>query len=296
VVQLRSTGEDRATAAALIDAIVRLVSATRDPHAYSLALELCAPQPGDGPCTALNAAQWARLEPDNGAPWLLLLGQAFSRRDESAIDDALFHIGAAPRLDEHFLAELRLVAQHAGAAPAELLVAGELSTDLAVIRPMGGIGGISAADKSCSYGALSDPNRKELCEKVAAAFQDRSSSLMAMRIGSAIGRRLGWADERFEAADAIMAAQSDSYPLVSKPIDELRPAASLRQPLDCTSIRKVLRYVDDVATLGEREHTRLWIERSAKADHYLRLGREQHARTVAREAAEAAQRASAPAR
>ena len=291
-----ATNQDRAAAASLVDRIVKVASATTDPRAYSLALEICAWQIGEGPCTGLTAAQWARLDPDNGAPWLYILDRAFIRHDESAIDDALFHIGAASRLDGHFLAESRLFAQHAGAAPSDLLVAGELSTRAAVMRPMGVSGGISAADKSCSYGALSDPNRKELCEKVATAFQDRSSSLMTMGIGSAIGRRLGWADERFETADAIMAARSDSYPLVFKPIDESRPAASLRQPLDCASIRKVLRYVDDVATRGEREHARLWIERSGKAEHYVRLGREQHARIVAREAAEAAQRASAPAR
>ena len=173
------------------------------------------------------------------------------------------------------------MAQHAGTAGPNSWSPEQLSTDLAAIRPMGGLDGISAAYKSCSYGALSDPNRKELCEKVAAAFQDRSNSLMTMRIGSAIGRRLGWADERFEAADAIMAALSDSYPLVSKPIDELRPAASLRQPLDCTSIRKVLRYVDEVATLGEREHTRL-SDRAFREGGSLRSARPRAARPHSR--------------
>jgi hypothetical protein len=291
-----ATSQDRAAAASLFDQMAKLASATNDPRAYSLALQVCAWRRGEGPCAVLNAAQWARLEPDNGEPWLRLLDEAFARRDTSAIDDALFHIGAATRLDGRLLSESDLVARHAGTLPVDLFVAGDLSGGVGSLRAVGGFSGTVATTKACSGDALSEPNRKELCEKVATALQERSDSMMTMRIGSLVGRRLGWAEERFADADAIVAAQLDALPIVAPPFDSSRPAAALRGPLDCATIARVLRYVDQVATLGEREYLRRWIERSGKADEYLRRGRVQHARTVAREAAEAAQRASAPAR
>jgi len=288
-----AAGQERAGAASLLDRMSRLASATSDPRVYSLVVELCSRRSADGPCSALNVAQWAHLDPDNGEPWLYVLAEAVERREPDAIDDALFHIAAAPHFDDFQLAEAKQVAQHAGEGDVDLLVAEELSTSAAALRSTGPAGGMHAVLASCSYRELLEPNRKELCDKAASALQDRSASLVTMRIGSAIGRRLGWPDARFEAADAIMAARSDSDPLT--PVVESRPAASLRRPLECASIAKRLRYVGEVATIGEREYTRRWIERSGRADHYLQLGRAQRARIVAAEAAQSARGASAPA-
>jgi hypothetical protein len=290
-----ATSQQRAGAASLLDRMSRLASATSDPRVYSLVLELCSRRSGDGPCSTLNVAQWAHLDPDNGEPWLYVLAEAVERRDTSAIDDALFHIAAARHFDDFRLAEAKQVAQHAGEGNVDLLAAEELSTIAAAVRSTGPAGGMQAVLTSCSVGELVEPNRKELCDKAASALQDRSGSLVTMRIGSAVGRRLGWPDGRFETADAIMAARPDSHPPVLAPVADARPAASLRRPLDCASIAKLLRYVAEVATIGEREYTRRWIERSERADHYLQLGRAQRARIVAAEAAQAVRAASAPA-
>ena len=288
--------QDRAAAASLFDQIANLASATSDPRAYSLALQLCVFRRGEGPCAVLNSAQWARLDTDNGEPWLHLLEEASARGDETAIDDALFHIGAAPKLEGRPLAESNVVARHAGSSPTDLFVAEELSKTVGSLRVTSSLRAMASVSKSCSRSALSEPNRKELCEKVATALQDRSDSVMTMGTGSAIGRRLGWGEERFAGADAIMAAVPDAGRNAAPSFNPSPPAASIQGPLDCRAISRTLRYVGEVATLGEREYLRRWIERSGKSDEYLHLGRARHARIAASEAAEAAQRASAPAR
>lgn len=43
-----------------------------------------------------------RLEPDNAAAWMEALNQAWGAKDEPGIDDALAHMAASPRYNDHF--------------------------------------------------------------------------------------------------------------------------------------------------------------------------------------------------
>jgi hypothetical protein len=289
-----ATEKDREAADAMYDRLAKLATASTDPRVYGLAYEMCLWRQGAGPCSVLNAAQWAHLDADNGYPWTYILAEAIAAQEPTAIDDALFHIGAAPRFEERRMAVAATLASRAGRSEEERFAAeklGELAANLtAAFSPL------SSVSRSCSKDALLDPNRRELCESAASTLVERADSLLAMRTGSAIGRRLEWPPERFEATDAIYLAALAANPVSGELLDPSRPAVSLRRPLDCAAIDKVLRYVQGVASLGEVGYARQWLERSGKTAEYVQRGREQHAMLGARDAAEAARRASAPGR
>ena len=289
-----ATEKDRQTADALYEQLAKLATASTDPFVYGLAYEMCRWRQGGGPCSVLNAAQWARLDGDNGYPWTYVLAEAIARQETTAIDDALFHIGAARRFDQRGLAVAAMVARQAGDSEEERFAAaklGEGALNLTAVHSP-----LSSLFQSCSKDALLDPNRRELCESAASTLAERAESLAATRMGGAMGRRLEWPPERFEAIDAIYLAAREAHPVSGELLDPARPAASLRGPLDCKAVDKMLRYVQEVDSLGEVGYARQWLERSGKTAEYVRRGRERHAMLVAQAASEAARRASAPRR
>jgi hypothetical protein len=287
-----ATEKDRQTADALYEQLAKLATASTDPFVYGLAYEMCRWRQGGGPCSVLNAAQWARLDGDNGYPWTYVLAEAIARQETTAIDDALFHIGAARRFDQRGWAVAAMVARQAGDSEEERFAAeklGEAAAHLTAAHSQ-----LSSVARSCSKDALLDSNRRELCESAASTLTERADSLYANQIGGAMGRRLEWPPERFEAIDAIYLAATEAQPMSRELADPSRSAASLRGPLDCKAIDKMLRYVQEVASLGEVGYARQWLERSGKTAEYVQRGRERHAMLVERAASEAARRASAP--
>ena len=284
-----ATEKDHQNADALYEQLARLATASTDPRVYGLAYEICSWRQG-GACSVLNAAQWVRLDDDNGYPWTYILAEAIAAKDRTAIDDALFHIGAASRFEQRGMAVSGIIARQAGDSEEERFAAEKMGE--AAANPSTAHMPLSSISRSCSKDALLDPNRSELCESAASTLTERADSLLATAIGSGIGHRLEWPSDRFELIDAIHQAAIDAAPgEINNPS---RPAASSRGSLDCTAIDKMLRYVQDVASLGEVGYARQWLERSGKTAEYVRRGREQHAIRVAQEAAEAARGASAP--
>jgi hypothetical protein len=289
-----ATEKDRQTGDALFEQLAKLATASTDPRVYGLAYEVCRWRQGAGPCSVLNAAQWAHLDADNGYPWTYILAEAIAAQEPAAIDDALFHIGAASRFEERDMAVAAMVASQAGRSEEERFAAEKLGEVAASLTASPSV--LDSVSRSCSKDALLEPNRRELCESAASALAERADSIGAIWYGSAIGRRLGWPPERFEPLDAIYEAAREADSLSGKLTDPSRPATKMRGPLDCAAIDKMLRYVREVASLGEVGYARQWLERSGKTAEYVQRGRERHAMLVARDAAEAARRASAPRR
>lgn len=285
-----ATAADSARAAGLFDQLVKLASTTGDPRAYALAFHLCGSQREAGPCGTLNGAQWAHLDSGNGLPWLFLLGRAATRQDVAAIDDALYHLGAAARIDARPLAAAAGVIRAGGTSPEELLATETLTEAASALQgfPEGYVG----ASRSCAQRALDDANRRELCERAATALVERSDSIFSMRTGAAMGRRLGWPDARFDPVDATAQASYAMSPFTPPTLDPERPGAALRGPLDCASIRKLLRHVEVVGTVGERASAERWLERSGRYEEFRRRGADLRAQRIAREAAEATGRRS----
>ncbi len=158
----------------------------------------------------LNAAQWVRLDDDNGYPWTYILAEAIAAKDRTAIDDALFHIGAASRFEQRGMAVSGIIARQAGDSEEERFAAEKMGE--AAANPSTPHMPLSSISRSCSKDALLDPNRSELCESAASTLTERADSLLATAIGSGIGHRLEWPSDRFELIDAIHQAAIDAAP------------------------------------------------------------------------------------
>lgn len=286
-----ATEKDRQNADALYDQLARLAAASSDPRVYGLAFEMCRSRQAAGPCSVLNAAQWARLDGDNGYPWTYLLAEAIAANEPAAIDAALFHIGTASRFDDRRMAVAAMVMRQAGDSEEERFAAEKLGESALNLGPLQSP--VSSISQSCSKDALVEPNRRGLCESAASTLAERADSLLAMQIGSKIGRRLEWPPERFEASDALLVAVGEAQPGSRELTDASRPLPPMRRSLDCAAIDEMLRSVQEVASLGEVGYARQWLERSGKTAEYVRRGRERHAILVAHNAAEVAPSASA---
>ena len=91
--------------AGLRDALARMALSSSDPRVYALALHVCGGTlHSAGACQMLSAAQWARLAPDNAAPWFAMLAAAKAANDAAAQDEALHRIATAKRSDQGFFA------------------------------------------------------------------------------------------------------------------------------------------------------------------------------------------------
>ena len=287
--------QDRAAAASLFDQIANLASATSDPRAYSLALQLCVFRRGEGRVPFSIPRSGPVSTPTTASPGCTSSRKRPRAATTAAIDDALFHIGAAPNLEGVRSPNRTSWPGTPAPRPPISSLPKSCPRRSAALRVTSSLRAMASVSKSCSRSALLKPNRKELCEKVATTLTDRSDSVITMGTGSAIGRRLGWGEERFAGADAIMAAVPDAGRNAA-PSFNRHPPPRRSRTAGCRRSARTLRYVGEVATLGEREYLAARIERSGESDEYLHLGRARHARIAASEAAEASQRASAPAR
>ncbi|HEU5297115.1 MAG TPA: hypothetical protein VFU71_20205 [Burkholderiaceae bacterium] len=146
--------------AAAVDALAQLAQATNDAWVQQIALRAC-----DGSasalCASLGTRRWSTLEPDNAAAWIEL-----AARDPQAIDEALFGVRRASRIDAH---RGRLAAWVLQASPESLpamqrYAAWQRSDEL---ERAADARVAAAAARACTEGARRDANRDQLCDGAA---------------------------------------------------------------------------------------------------------------------------------
>jgi hypothetical protein len=198
---LSSTAESRA-------ALVRLATTTSDPDAYALAMFSCMllGHIANSDCDLLSYGQWARIEPDNAVPWLYLAGDAERRRDQSAVEAALYQASKARYSDPHLDQISGLVASDAATA-----LSPTVRIDLAgsLLSIQGGLPhpNLSVVLHYCGIAAQSDPNRLQTCGDLATTLISHSRTALEVLTGGRVAERVGWTDPRLAAlrdeADAI---------------------------------------------------------------------------------------------
>ena len=88
----------RPAAAQTLSAAATLAAGAQDPAVYALALSMCGRSAGtdaEGACQQLSLQRWARMDPDNAIPWLLLAAMARASHDSGAEADAFGHAAKA---------------------------------------------------------------------------------------------------------------------------------------------------------------------------------------------------------
>ena len=265
------------------DALARRALATTDPRVYALAFRTCSGAPEQGACAMLNAARWAQVDAENATPWMFILDEATRRKDEAAIADALFHISSARRFEERDFAALGVIHAHVGSLdidlPAAFAVAVEsIGMTAAQSAPL------QSLTRACRLPAIGDTNRRQVCEGVAEVMAERSDSLLLRQIGVAMGRRLGWPEQRTDAMTGEFREWTQSQAASFGSFSE-----------SCSGLTKLLAGFDRQARLGEVGAMHEWAattgrsrESFALAGRNFRLSAEAEQASAVRGAAAAA--------
>lgn len=240
--------------AALRDSVVRMALSGNDPRVYALALHVCAGALRQvGACQLLSVAQWARLDPDNAAPWFAMLAAAKAANDPAAQDEALHHIATAKRSDQgHFaIPAAALAATPAGedsTVAVWLLAAEALGLQAAVALPS-----YQPIVTFCKGPALLDANRRQTCSAIAETMVERSDTLIERMIGTVIGRQLGWPAERVDQ-------------LSGETTDYMTTAFAATEPTNasCAPFRRDLDRIRRQAVIGETGALRESVAASGK--------------------------------
>lgn len=263
--------------------LVRLAQSSSDPQIYAWAYRSCnALDPSaEGTCQLITAEQWARLDPTNARPWLAVASEAERRQDTATLDDAMFHVASAERMEAGWGQLPLALIEHV--PPGETHLVGALELAIEAIGVDGiGLPAYQTATKYCGAKLLADANRRETCERIAGLLVDRSTTLMDRNIGSSMGKRLGWPAERLETLreerEALFGTAARDQPRIDG-------------SHGCADVRRELDRFREVAAYGELGTLRRAVDASGKPVEQLAAD----FRQAVAEQAEKAQQAEAAA-
>jgi hypothetical protein len=205
----RQWAERRRAGAPGIDALARMAAKTRDPQTYVSALRACqllGPGTSATSCDGLHAAQWAELDPTNGAAWFEVAREADGRKDAAAVDAALLRASRSEMFDGR--------ATPYGELLAHLDVRYEPVRTLALATLSAAYFGQSfpqfqTASNYCSKEKAADPARRDVCNDLARLLTERDTSLIGPSIGVLIGEKMGWPEDRVARLRAENKALND---------------------------------------------------------------------------------------
>ena len=246
------------------DALVQMATTTRNPQVYALAFNVCGATPNEASCRLLSAEQWARLDPDNAAPWMFVLTQAAQRRDMAAQGEALHRLATSVRSDPYLFAMTGQVLAHSQGDEASMSAAATLALEASGVELAWPIPGYQSLVPLCKGAALRDANRRQTCDAVAELFVARSSHLLERTIGVRLGSQLGWPDERVDRLRGEFAAYGASLAGDGSALNNT-----------CAATRRGLELLERNARLGEAGALRAWVAQSGKMpEDFIRTERE----------------------
>lgn len=173
-----------------------------DPALLALANDLCnwPTYKGVAACKTDLLTQWARLEPDNAQPWLLLMGRAQAAKDAGAQYEALYRASQAKYQRGYTGAVmpwlLRDVPQAQGNAAD--LVRDQLASRLTMLQ-FGTQAFSGTLAGTCNPASMQDGNRRQLCATLADTLSRNTDSAMGALIAARVGQQAGWSDARYQA-------------------------------------------------------------------------------------------------
>jgi hypothetical protein len=186
-----------------LDSLVQLERETNDPAIYAIALSACdavkTPEPG-GSCENITRRGWSKLEPDNAAPWLELAGAARAVNDTAAEDAAFAQAVNAGKIDDYAwslfgFAEADMPAD-IGPFERSQLSNWMIGIEAAMSSPQLPA---SIASKHCTTENVKNDSVRSQCSQLAQLLVNRGTTLIDLAVGTSIGARTGWPEERVAA-------------------------------------------------------------------------------------------------
>lgn len=220
--------------------VVRLIEtarAARDPVVWSWAFGVCGVRPHDSGCATLHPADWARDDPGNALPWLLL-GQA----DPPQRRQALARAAAAGRVQAY---TGRFVDRVLREAPPDMprYLRREPMRDAMGTEAMFAAAPLDYLSEYCHPKDADATERRSDCQALAEKLVGQSDTWRHVGLGIALGQRLGWAEARLAALESERQRGVASMGLSAFTRRE--------QPYACSAMAVAERLVSDTAALGE---------------------------------------------
>lgn len=223
--------------------LAQLALTTNDASAYARAFHACE-KPDVATyarsCALVSAERWAQLDPHNAAPWLYVAQKAQQRKDDSALENAVYRIAAARTSDvrwgaDYLLMQSRSVQEQPRYTQAALMI--EL-IGMTAGFPMTHLSTLSTF---CGREQMINGNRRQLCRDVATTLIEKDTTSMGVMAGIGIAERAG-------APTELIARLRDELDAVQATDLFLTLNESL---LGCTWFEKTRSRLEDIARRGE---------------------------------------------
>ncbi len=192
------------------DAIAQLAMSSADPQLYALAYRTCK-QRTDGFCQHITATQWAQRDPANGTAWLYVASEAKAVQQNQAYEDALYRLSNSTHFDSGHAAlgaTIDTLSAQTESPSALLSLASKSLGSMAE-----GPNYLFVVD-DCKGDALQNPNRQQVCDRIANTLVQSGDTLFARAAGVGMGSSLNWAPERMaklrEEQDALLAMRESA--------------------------------------------------------------------------------------
>jgi hypothetical protein len=263
---LRASTSDLARAAAVLlttrdfaqssEVLARMALASTDARLYALAFKACGAgsATGEGACRMLSAAQWARIDPGNAAPWQSIFAAAASGGDRPAQDEALFQMANARHNASGFFDLVGAVVNATPDDDASQLAGWLLATQAVGLQAAVTLPGLRPMLHGCRGEALRDANRAQSCAALAEMMTERSDTLLDSMMGAAIGRQIGWPGDRYDRIHGEYRAY----------LAQTGTLTGVDNEFGCASLRRGLALVRRHAAIGEVRAMREWVRESGK--------------------------------
>jgi len=179
--------------------LVRLALTSRDPNIIAAAIYACQGTRA-GACGAISIADWAAVDADNAAVWLMTANDAVARKDTAARDHALRRAAIAPGYDLR-VPSLASIA-NSDLVEAQLpIVQFEIRNQLAISNIAPSIPQSLSVSSYCIHDERihKDEVRRALCDTLANKLLQHDESLIGLINAIAIGAKLGWDASRLQS-------------------------------------------------------------------------------------------------
>jgi hypothetical protein len=228
------------------DELVQLAAGGNDATVYGITAGLC--QAGfpnadaAGACERISLTEWARLDPDNGVPWIAIAQAARATGDTRAEAAAFARAAAARKIDSfsESLLSFAINEMPQEAAPLEKLALAIklIGAEAAWGRP------VVEIMRYCSVDAVKQDETRKECNAVAELLVGPGTTLLNVGLGARLGERVGWPAERVrqitDEKDALLQLGT-SYE---------------RNPWSCDTVSRTNALIAKRAQVGELEALR----------------------------------------
>lgn len=220
-----------------VNELARLAQRSRDPLAYALAFQSCETLRGAAAasaCEGLSVEAWAERDPGNAYPWLFGAGRdSLDARLRTRYVDSML---ASTFMRGTWGALVPVMARAAPPAEAPLdrsvRFLEAMSLDSFVSLTQGGVVG------HCKESDLRNGARRQQCEYLATFLTEKADTFLEAGLGNAIGKRLGWSQDRL---DRLKAEQENLQQALPRGVDAG----------GCAGLARTEAYFTDVAKYGE---------------------------------------------